>query len=95
MKPASYAKYQAAKNAGTCHVHRTPLTKETVPIQYGLPAASSGDPDTDVRMKQFPFSRQSPMGGCEVTADAPRTVEISVCSECVAAEKAWRASHAR
>ncbi|MBP6603046.1 MAG: hypothetical protein KA250_14635 [Verrucomicrobiales bacterium] len=90
---AYYAKYRAAEQAGTCHVHQVAMTKENVPISYGLPIDPKAGPQQNTRQSQFPFSRLPPLGGCVISEDSPKTAEISVCPGCVAAEQRWVRSH--
>lgn len=90
---AYYDNYRAAERTGTCHLHQVAMTKKVVPIRYGLPAEAGSGPSQDVRLEQFPFTGHSPEGGCAIEADAPRTTEVSVCPECVAAEKRWMKLH--
>lgn len=90
---AEYDTYRASERSGTCHLHQVAMTKEVVPIAYGLPAEVASGPSQEVRLKQFPFTGRSPEGGCAIAPDAPRTTEVSVCPECVAAEKRWMKLH--
>lgn len=91
--PAYYDTYRAADKSGTCHLHAVAMTKKVVPINYGLPATVESGPSSEVRLKQFPFAGRSPEGGCAIEPDAPRTAEVSVCPECVAAERRWMKLH--
>jgi hypothetical protein len=86
---AEYDTYRAAVQNGTCHVHGGAMTKKVVPIQYGLPGGVEMEPPQEVRLKQFPFTGRSPEGGCAIEPGAPRTTVVSVCPECIAAEKRW------
>ena len=61
--------------------------------EKALPAEVESEPSHDVRLKQFPFTGRSPEGGCALEPDAPRTTEVSVCPECVTAEKRWMKRH--
>jgi hypothetical protein len=90
---AEYETCRAAAQSGTCHLHHVAMSKKVVPINYGLPSEVESGPSQDVRLKQFPFTGRSPEGGCAIEADAPRTMEVSVCPECVAAEKRWMKLH--
>lgn len=88
---AYHASYRAAEQSGTCHIHQTAMTRKTVPIRYGIPDGDA--PRHDIRMSRFPFAGESPLGGCVIEPNAPKTAEVSVCPECVAAEQKWRKSH--
>jgi hypothetical protein len=88
-----YTTYRAATQSGTCHLHQVAMTKKVVPINYGLPAEAGSGPSQDARLKQFPFTGRSPEGGCAIEPDAPKTMEVSVCPECVAEEKRWMKRH--
>lgn len=90
---AEYDTYRASERSGTCHLHQVAMTKKVVPINYGLPSEVGSGPSQEVRLKQFPFTGRSPEGGCAIEPDAPRTTEVSVCPECVAAEKRWMKLH--
>ncbi len=90
---AYYATYRAAEQSGTCHIHQAPMTKRIVPISYGFPDDAEAGPSHDTRLRRFPFTGRSPLGGCVIEPDAPRTAEASVCPECVAAEQRWVKTH--
>ena len=84
------SKIRAASVSGVCHVHDLAMTKKTVPIEYGLPAAQ---PSAKVELAKFPFARRFVLGGCEVIPNQPRTTETFVCSACLEAERRWIAAH--
>lgn len=90
---AYYDNYRAADRSGICHVHQVAMAKKVVPINYGLPPGVESGPSQEVRLKQFPFTGRSPEGGCAIEPDAPKTMEVSVCPGCVAAEQRWRKLH--
>ncbi|MBL9156440.1 MAG: hypothetical protein JNJ70_03140 [Verrucomicrobiales bacterium] len=90
---ALYARHRASEASGVCHVHQVAMTRKTVPIQYGLPSEIESAHANDARMKRFPFTCRSPLGGCVIEPDAPKTAEVSVCPECVGAEQRWVMSH--
>ncbi len=90
---AYYATYRAAEQSGTCHIHQVAMTKKIVPIHYGFPGDAEADPSQDMRLRRFPFTGRSPLGGCVIEPNASKTVEVSVCPECVAAEQRWMKAH--
>ena len=90
---AEYDTCRAAAQSGTCHLHQVAMTMKAVPIHYGLPSEVESGPSQDLRLKRFPFTGRSPEGGCAIEPNAPKTMEVSVCPECVAAEQQWSKRH--
>jgi hypothetical protein len=87
--PAGENAFYSAQQTGICELHKTAMTRKTVPIIYGMPTWEGADPGT--RLRLFPHAQEKFFGGCGVLADKTRALYI--CSDCQRAETAWKKSN--
>src|ERR1700741_3023171 len=73
-----------------CEIHGSLLECKRVPVQYGLPIRNASF--DEARIKLFPNSRSSVLGGCMDGLIGNYSEEF-VCNECREAENKWRQEH--
>lgn len=89
------ARIEQAEMTGTCHVHRTQMTRERTRISYGLIAVPQGKV-RDIELSKFPFAHRLVLGGCVIMTvegspelNSPTFADIYVCSRCDVAKVRW------
>jgi hypothetical protein len=80
---------QVIHDASICALHKVPMKREVVPIQYGFPAHSNGF--VAARKNRFPNATPYLEGGCCVGPD--RTARVFRCERCIEEQKTWEAEH--
>ena len=71
-----------------CERHQARMTRQSVPIEYGLPSAEFLE-----AAQAFPHAAFE-LGGCCIGPDSPKTAYAYVCSACEAEHQTWSASKA-
>src|SRR3954467_14133783 len=80
---------EEAERSGICYVHHQPMTKQRLPIAYGLIGFTQQF--IDACDSQFPFAHRAILGGCvqiivvdDPERSSPAYQDAYVCSRCTA-----------
>lgn len=80
---------QVIYDASICSLHKVPMKRAAVPIQYGL--TLHPDEFHAARTTKFPNAAPLMEGGCCIGYD--RTTRVFRCERCIQEQQAWDAAH--
>lgn len=73
-------------DASVCDIHKVKMEYKQVPVAYGLPLTS---PPGKAASALFPHYAEYSLGGCAVSENSPKFVEMFVCEKCKQAFAWW------
>jgi hypothetical protein len=77
-----------------CVIHHFMMSRQTLPIAYGLIGLDGWCADyVKAKAEFFPNCDDHPIGGCEVGPETTRRMDV--CTRCNAARDAWRQTNPR
>lgn len=80
-------------DATICRVHQHQMTRQTLPISYGLPLFSKEY--LEARKTRFPNANSTVLGGCSVSPDSAKHSRNFRCERCIQEERAWEEQNPR
>jgi len=80
-------------DATICRIHQHQMSRQTVPISYGLPLFSKEY--LEELKTRFPNANSAVLGGCSVSPDSPKYSRSFRCERCMQEERAWEEQNPR
>ncbi len=78
--------------SAVCEIHRTPMTKTTVPIEYGLFRPTKwSEVLIAASANNFPHAEKFVLGGC--IEETPTQAIVYSCKQCQTARSEWETAH--